>query len=436
MSDNVIHANPTKDFFIHMLTKDIPLIRAIIDLVDNSVDGALRLDRTNDYSGLNVDITVNETEFIIEDNCGGIPLEVARNYAFRFGRPPEAKLTPNSVGLFGVGMKRAIFKMGNYFEVESKTDDAHFIVKQDITHWSQTDKWEFGFENIENGQSFLSKIGTRIIVRDLHESISERFKLENFITELENQLQAAQQISLNKGLTIKVNGKKLKSQTLMFYASDSIKPGTTQIKLQAYPTVKIKIFVGIYERDLTKGGWYLFCNSRLVLYADQSIETGWDDASNGLPKYHPDFAYCRGYVYFESEDASLLPWNTTKTGIDTDSSIYKAVKQEMIKLMRPVTKWLRSNLAEEKKELGEEGELHTAIASAKVIDIFEIFEEQASSEFIAPKFIKPDTTGLVSIQYKVSRDKAEQAKKSLSVTSYSDVGRETFDYYYKWGIED
>ena len=90
--DNRIQADPTKEFFIGMLTKDIPLTRAIIDLVDNSVDGALRLHPDNNYEGLWVDIKLNGREFIIEDNCGGIPLEIAQRYAFRFGRPMEAIL--------------------------------------------------------------------------------------------------------------------------------------------------------------------------------------------------------------------------------------------------------------------------------------------------------------------------------------------------------
>ncbi|MGH9433064.1 MAG: hypothetical protein ACRD3T_16150, partial [Terriglobia bacterium] len=45
----LINASPTKEFFISMLTRDIPLTRAIIDLVDNSVDGARRLRPTGDY---------------------------------------------------------------------------------------------------------------------------------------------------------------------------------------------------------------------------------------------------------------------------------------------------------------------------------------------------------------------------------------------------
>jgi len=128
-SDNRIFANPTKDFFINMLTKDIPLTRAIIDLVDNSIDGALRLRPGGNYDHLQINITINNTKFVIQDNCGGIPLNIAKNYAFLFGRPAKAEFTPNSVGLFGVGMKRAIFKMGTYFEVESKTQDWHYPVK-------------------------------------------------------------------------------------------------------------------------------------------------------------------------------------------------------------------------------------------------------------------------------------------------------------------
>ena len=38
-----INASPTKEFFVEMLTKDVSLSLAILDLVDNSVDGALRM---------------------------------------------------------------------------------------------------------------------------------------------------------------------------------------------------------------------------------------------------------------------------------------------------------------------------------------------------------------------------------------------------------
>jgi len=41
MSRESINVEPTKELFIYMLTRDVGLENAIIDLIDNSVDGAL-----------------------------------------------------------------------------------------------------------------------------------------------------------------------------------------------------------------------------------------------------------------------------------------------------------------------------------------------------------------------------------------------------------
>ena len=38
--DNIIQGNPTKGFFIEMITRDISIKDAILDLLDNSIDGA------------------------------------------------------------------------------------------------------------------------------------------------------------------------------------------------------------------------------------------------------------------------------------------------------------------------------------------------------------------------------------------------------------
>jgi hypothetical protein len=42
-----------------------------------------------------------------------------------------------------------------------------------------------------------------------------------------------------------------------------------------------------------------------------------------MPKFHGQFARFRGYVFLDAEDASLLPWNTTKTGVDTDTDVWR-----------------------------------------------------------------------------------------------------------------
>ena len=114
---------------LEMLVKDIPLEMAIHDLLDNSIDGALRLRGNESFEGLEVDITCSPDHFTIRDNCGGIDYEIARNYAFRFGRPPESEPVPHSVGRFGVGMKRAVFKLGSHFYVRSTSETHRFVVR-------------------------------------------------------------------------------------------------------------------------------------------------------------------------------------------------------------------------------------------------------------------------------------------------------------------
>jgi hypothetical protein len=131
----VILASPTKDFFIDMLVKDIELIPAIVDLLDNAVDGARRTRGGEQFDGLWVRIEASSERLEIKDNCGGIPVDLARDYAFRFGRPADMPRIPHSVGEFGVGMKRALFKLGKRFRIESTAKHSRFVLKVDEDDW-------------------------------------------------------------------------------------------------------------------------------------------------------------------------------------------------------------------------------------------------------------------------------------------------------------
>src|SRR5690606_35968149 len=125
-------AVPTKQFFVSMLTRDISLADAILDLVDNCLDGALRLADGSpvDYSKHYVEIVLAAEHFSIKDNCGGIPRDIARNYAFKMGREPddERDSEDETIGMYGVGMKRAIFKMGRDALVRTRHGDDSYAV--------------------------------------------------------------------------------------------------------------------------------------------------------------------------------------------------------------------------------------------------------------------------------------------------------------------
>ena len=90
-----IDASPTKDFFISILVRDIKLVDAISDLVDNCVDGARRLRPDGNFNELHITLEAKPECFVIADNCGGITAKIAREYAFRFGRPVNVDNTPH-----------------------------------------------------------------------------------------------------------------------------------------------------------------------------------------------------------------------------------------------------------------------------------------------------------------------------------------------------
>lgn len=388
--DNMqIGGAPTKALFIDMLVKDIPIIYAIIDLVDNAVDGALRQQPNGDYSRFFIHIEFDGDHFKIVDNCGGISVNMARNDAFCFGKPIEAKLTPGSIGHVGLGMKRALFRLGKQFQIESTTENSRFIVEENVAEWKQKLDWHFEFKALEQALENVSSddIGTMITVTSLQDEVSENFQLETFKTLFLAELQSAHSLNIDRGLTITLNGRTVQPRSFFLLNSKQLKPAFLEMTIKEKPElapVVVKIFAGISKRDLSKGGWYIFCNDRLVLKADQTQTTGWGKGNESrIPKYHPDFAYFRGYVSLESEDASRLPWNTTKTGVDIDSPIFKAVRLYMVTLSRPVIDFLRE-LAAEKIEGVQQDDtpLEKALKEAKLKKLSESYSHYT---FLAPR---------------------------------------------------
>ena len=436
-----IDASPTKELFVSMLIRDIPLIRAIIDLVDNAVDGALQL-RSGNYNGLSIRIELDSVHFKITDNCGGISVNVARDYAFRFGRPKEADSIPGSVGHFGVGMKRAFFKLGRNFKIESTTKNAHFVIEENVDEWQQKPDWHFQFKALDENLANVpeEKLGTIITVTNLHENISNEFKLENFKTRFHLELETAHAINLDKGLVITLNAIPLKVHPFSLLHSEQLQPAFKEIIYsKRISPVRVKIFAGIAERDLSRGGWYIFCNGRMLLEAEQTKITGWGEG-NGyvIPKYHADFAYFRGYVFFDSDDAGLLPWTTTKTGVDDDASIYKAVRLEMLTLMRPVLDFLRQ-LAREKsrKEQGEidESALENALENAESKKYSEI---DTPNKFVAPKPtpLPPSSPEVRWIRYSKPETKVKKVQEILNVDTLKAAGEETFEYFFNMECDE
>ncbi|ERI94640.1 hypothetical protein HMPREF1982_00777 [Clostridiales bacterium oral taxon 876 str. F0540] len=419
-----IKASPTKDFFIHMITRDIDLKDAILELVDNSIDGAKRLRKDARFDGLEIQILINENNFSISDNCGGIPVEIAEKYAFRFGRPADAEnKVEYSTGVFGIGMKRALFKLGSYFQVMSKTIDSEFLIQFDIDTWRKDDeKWDIYFTQLNEMCAYdISNTGTTISVDKLYPGISEKFKIHNFISELKEHIQNRVGWAIERGIKIIINGVPMDFSQSQIFCSDDLKP---VVEIFTIDGIEVKIIAGIGETGKpNEAGWYIYSNGRLLLSADKTNITGWGE--DGIRQFHPTFARFRGYVFFQSNNLEKLPWNTTKTGVDSSSSIYIYAKMKMKSAARPIFEFLVAL----KNQDSEENKSESEIDNLTLVNVENL---QVNNQFIiGTNFKRIIENPSVRISYNKPREEVEAIKEKLKISANSEVGRKTFEYFLK-----
>ena len=193
--------------------------------------------------------------------------------------------------------------------------------------------------------------------------------------------------------------------------------------------MNVKIYSGISKAESTLGGWYIFCNNRLIKGPEQTEVTGWGD---GLPKYHIQYNRFRGFVFFKSKQPVLLPWNTSKNGLDIDSPIFQSVRQDMINLAKPIITFLNKVHTESvnhSRDEKYEEYLEKEMESANLEDYKKVKTGQC---FIAP-VRKGERTkrNEITIQYRKPKDEVNKLKGILKVSSAADVGEKTFDYTYK-----
>lgn len=435
---NIIAANPAKGFFVTMLIKDITLRDAIGDLVDNAVDAIkARAENPLNLRGYEIDIKLSKDSFSIKDNGYGMEAKVARETAFNFGKSDQHRLIDKSIGQFGIGMKRAFFKLGKNIKVKSVAKASQFELTIDVDKWlKEPEKWEFEFDEDtlnENMDNSSTETGIDIYITNLSDDSRISFVDNNFIDKLKKEIAIEHMLNINKGLTIKIDGFTLKSNEITLVYDDYIKPSYWE---EGSNEQNVKILAGISVKEFgDDGGWYIFCNDRLIVAQNQQKETGWGD---GLPKYHAQYYRFRGYVFFEASDSSNLPWNTTKTGMDMDSPYFKKIRSQMILMTRQVMDLL-DKLKEEKTldNPEEDQKLNKAVnkslntATSTVVEVLkETNNLNTTFQYPAELFNPPKKNKSVKISYQISNDQFEAVKQHMGEKSPKEVGLKTFKYYY------
>lgn len=433
---NKIHASPTKDFFVNMITRDISLQDCICDLLDNSLDGARRsLGVSGDhapFSHCEIRIDMGGDEFSVSDNCGGISLSDAVDYAFHFGKKKHDPAdVEGGIGLYGIGLKRAIFKIGKKAEITSHHDDDSFRVDVDVNEWiADEDNWDFSYSDVGGGSSK----GTAIKISDLIPEIAEFISSKSFQREMIKLIARDYSFFIEQGAGIYVNGEKAPSYLYKIKQSEDFAP---YVDIYDDGDVSVKIVCGLVDEipddiqdefrpeDVDRYGWFVICNDRVVLAADKSSKTVW--GRDGYRVWHPQYNGFAGFAIFSAKNQRRLPWTTTKRDVDYSHSMYRRA----IAKMKSATDEYVAYTNRRKSGIDEAKRYESSAGSV------DIASYKASQKVLFPKISQSENRDeSINISYKKKKSKVKLIKDYINSPSMSakDVGSYTFDYFIKTEI--
>ena len=251
--------------------------------------------------------------------------------------------------MYGVGMKRAIFKMGRDAIVQTRHGDDAFEVPI-TSEWLDNKDWDPLPMNDPPGDG-LDEPGTRIRVESLYPAVSKRFTNDSFRNELRTAISEHFTVFLQEGLRISVNGEAIQPIKVQVLVSREEEGPGPFVYRHVIDDVTVSITVGLntgrglpgdeddetlFERDRSSvtAGWTVFCNDRAVIVGDKSRLTGWGD---GIPLYHYQFSIITGIVEFRSKRAEKLPVTTTKRALDTTSDVWL---EALVKMKEGMRVWI------------------------------------------------------------------------------------------------
>lgn len=417
-----IDASPTKTFFINTITKDIDLVDAIFDLVDNSIDGHIKNDLKERRK---IVISFSEDRFELFDDCGGIPMEEVYERVFRFGGQPKKK--GKTIGVYGIGLKRAIFKIGRDILITSDDGENLYAVHIDEDWLNDEDDWDL---DIEYKSASRGIQGTKITITNVYPDIVSEFLSTYWENGLRDRIRNTYSLFMDTRVDIEVNGTSVGSYDFRFLSEEGeFSPFHQEHK---YNGVKLGIFAGYAPTNGMPHGWFVFCNDRLVLSNDVTERTGWGAGSRNY--HYPEDNRFLGLAFFESEDPLLLPWQTTKDDVQLDSKVYRKAQLEMRSVTRRLVSVIRLTSRTEDPDTGETigkslFENVPTISWREVVDSQHETVPAIEGEVDYTKLTKvPDTT---YIQYTAKRDLVKEVKKKLGDGHMSNkkMGKKTFEYY-------
>lgn len=345
-------------FLEDTLTQDITPLESLFDLIDNSIDAARdhllkskpRLDDYGlpaDYSEYAIHIRLDESSIRVLDNCLGMEEVVLSKKAFHVADPSEHSF---GIGQYGLGLKRSLLKFGTEYAMSTDTGEIAFTMRFSNKN--------FGGER--SGKLTADQYPTKgrrktlFSVSDLKPAVRYELKDEVWFKNAIDQLSIRYGPYISKGLSITV-------RSLLHKKSIKIGGSIPSLRIDSKVPIRkehknidgvdVYIDAGIHQnhffpeeesyslssnRSITSEfGLYFICNDRVIVAASSSSEHGWK-----TNKWHSEYNGFVCLVRFVSENPQKMPWNTAKTALKTDSTLFLNIKKEL----QPIADFYRGEI--------------------------------------------------------------------------------------------
>ena len=316
---------PEKRMFWSIIS-DYDLKTGLCELIDNALDIWMA---KSPRGSVSIDISLDtERQLIaIRDNAGGVRHEDLRVLVSPGGsrNDPEAQ----SIGIFGVGSKRAVVALAEQIVIKTRFARQESYQIDITSEWLESPSWDmpaYRIPDIAEGQTLieLSHLRRAFTSEDIAHLIEDFGFIYNWFLQIE-------------GCFISINGISLKGQHFEYWAyppQHEARIASFELPLVGHSKVGIEITAGLIrdrKPDADNYGVYFYCNNRLIVKELKTRELGYYVTSEaGVP--HPDASLCRVIVKIAGQ-AKLMPWNSSKTGINFNHPIFEKLRPTIIPLV-------------------------------------------------------------------------------------------------------
>lgn len=316
-----INGTPKKRFFLSIIS-DYDLRTGLCELVDNAIDFWLANDRAKP---LRVDVTLDcERQMIrVTDDAGGVAEQDAELLI-----APGASGNPldhHSIGIFGVGGKRAGVALGELVEIRTRHGNEASLQIDITQEWIENASWDLDIFEIPD-------IAPGTTTVDISK-VRQGFDADD-VDEIRAHLGETYAWFLGQGCTIELNEEAVEPVNFegWAYPPDYL-PRHVNFRIEPArgKFLTVDITGGLISDRTPQGenyGVYVSCNNRLIVKELKVREVGYFVPSEaGVP--HPDASLARVIVRF-SGPAELMPWTSSKSGLNYSHPAFMAVRGRII----------------------------------------------------------------------------------------------------------